>query len=164
MAPAFRSLLSRLSAVVLVTVGVASCSSVSKGPGGQVSKVKTTHLIPNERYTASDPSLNFERQYLMHGAVTAAEQMERGGNYYAILWKANDRSQPVTVRFEYRQANTGLEVRTIDQVVEDVRRNNWSKFQVTGTPYWTDGRVSAWKVTLLQNGEVIASQQSYLWE
>lgn len=159
-----RLLLSRLLAVVLVTVGAASCSSVSRGPGGQVTKVKQTHLIPNERVRAQDPALTFERQYLLYGAVTAAQQMERAGQYWAAQWKADDRSQPVTVRFDYRQAQTGLKVHTLEEVVDPVKRSNWSKFQVTGAAYSGDGLVTAWKLTLLQNGQEIASQQSYLWE
>ena len=164
MASAFRPLMTRLVAAVLVSAGAVSCSSVSKGPGGQVNKVKHYHLIPNERYITQDPSLNFERQYLLYGAVTGSEQMDRAGQYYAILWKANDRTQPVTVNFEYRQSDSGLQSESQEIVVDQVRRSNWTKFQVTGGDYLADGRVTAWKVTLKQNGEEIASQQSYLWE
>ena len=150
--------------VALAAMAMVSCSSVSKGPGGQISKVKYNHLVPNERLVASDRSILFERQYLLYGAVSRAEQMERAGHYYAFNWKVTDRSQPVTVHFEYRQSKSGLEVRTMDAEVDDVRRSNWTKFEVTGPAYRADGTVTAWRVSLRRGDEELASQQSYLWE
>ncbi len=163
MASAFRFTL-RLLLPVLVAVSLNSCSSASKGPGGTISKVKQFHLIPTERLRTADRSISFERQYLLRGAVTAAEQRERAGQYYAVLWKAHDRSQPVTVKFQYRQANSGLETVSQEETVTDVRRSNWTKFQVTGPDYHSLGRVTSWKLTLERDGQVLASQQSYLWE
>jgi hypothetical protein len=65
---------------------------------------------------------------------------------------------------QYRQANTGLETFVMTQEVTDVRRSNWSSFQVTGPAYNGNGRVTSWKLTLERGGEVLGSQQSYLWE
>ena len=159
-----RLLLCRLSAAVLAFFTVISCSSVSKGPGGQVTKVRYYHLQPNERIRGQDPTILFERDYYLHGAVSLAEQMERAGHYYTVTWKADDRSQPVTVRFEYRQKNTGLKSKTLEQQVAEVGRSNTTQFQVTGTEYQTDGPVSAWKVTLLRGKDELASQRSFLWD
>jgi hypothetical protein len=153
-----------VATLLISATGLSSCSSVSEGPGGKVSKVKVFHLIPTEQVRSSDRSLSFERQYLLRGAVTAAEQRERAGQYYAFLWKVTDRTQPVTVKLQYRQANTALETLVMTQEVTDVRRSNWSKFQVTGPAYHSNGRVTSWKLTVERGGEVLASQQSYLWE
>jgi hypothetical protein len=158
-----RLLLCRVSAAVLALFTVISCSSVSKGPGGQVTKVKYYHLQPNERIRGQDPTILFERDYYLHGAVSLAEQLERAGHYYTVMWKA-DRSQPVTVRFEFRQKNTGLKAKTLEQQVAEVGRSNTTQFQVTGTEYQADGPVSAWKVTLLRGKEELASQRSFLWD
>lgn len=150
---------------LLVTAGaLSSCSSVGEGAGGKISKVKTFHLIPTEQVRTSDRSLVFERQYRLRGAVTAADQRERAGQYYDFLWKVTDRTQPVTVKMQYRQANTGLETMVMTQEVTDIRGSNWSSFQVTGPAYNSNGRVTSWKLTLERGGQVIASQQSYLWE
>lgn len=164
MAPALRLLPRLLLPAFAAVFLLGSCSSSSKGPGGTIYKVKQFHLIPGERVIARDRSILFERQHLLHGAVTAAEQRERAGHYYAVNWKAADRSQPVTVKFAFRQANTGLDTTTIEQTVTDVRRSNWTKFQVTGSDYHSRGRVTAWKLTLERGGQILASQQSYLWE
>jgi hypothetical protein len=164
MASAYRLSLRLLLMAFLVPTFLNSCSSASKGSGGQVSKVKTYHLIPTERLRTFDRSLAFERQYLLRGAVTASDQRERAGQYYSFLWKADDRTQPVTVKFQYRQANTGLETFVAQEEVTTVKRSNWTKFQIIGPPYYEKGRVTSWKLTLERGGEVLASQQSYLWE
>ena len=54
-----------------------------------------------------DPSVAFERDYYLHGAVSNKERDARDGHYYTVMWKVTDRSQPVKVRLEYRQQNTG---------------------------------------------------------
>lgn len=164
MAPAYRLSLRLLLLAFLVPTLMSSCSSASKGPGGKVVKVKTYHLIPTERIRTFDRSLSFERQYLLRGAVTAGDQRERGGQYYSFLWKVDDRSQPVTLNLQYRQANTGLEIHSQKEEVTKVKRSNWTKFQVIGPDYYDKGRVTSWKLTVERGGEVLASQQSYLWE
>jgi hypothetical protein len=163
MASVLRNSLLRLLPVAILLL-LSACSSVSKGPAGKVVKVKHFHLVPGERLVTADRSILFERQHLLHGAVSASEQRERAGHYYSFQWSVDDRSQPVTLRLQYRQANTGLDVQTLTQEVAEVRRSNWSKFQITGPAYHQNGRVTAWKLTLERGGEVLASQQSYLWE
>ena len=73
------------------------------------------------------------------------------------------RSGPVTVRFEYRMANTGLKDFVQEQVVDDIRRSNISRFEVNGPEYQNNGRVTMWKVSILRGKEELVSQQSYLW-
>jgi hypothetical protein len=155
--------LSRLTATLLLLCSIVSCSSVSKGPGGQISKVKAYHLQPTEPLRTIDPSILFERNHYLHGTVTLAEQLERAGHYYNIWWKVNDPSQPVTLRFEYRQKNTGLTIKTKDFQIADVRRSNQTKINLIGQDYQTNGPVSAWRITLRRGKEVLASQQSFLW-
>lgn len=163
MASESRSFICRLFVLALLATITASCSSARVGPGGRISKVKYYHLNPGNPVSTVDPAVEFERDYHLFGAVTKAEVTDRFGHYYTIFWKANDRTQPVTVRFEYRQANTGLTAKVVEQEVTDVRRSNSSKFQVSGSEYNTSGRVTAWRVTLLRGREELASQQSYLW-
>ena len=170
----------RLLCAVLSCVALASCTSVSKGPGGEVTKVKYYFHDPLIILRTQDPAVFFERQHHMHGAVRAADQLGRAGHYYTVMWKADDRSQPVTVRLEYRQANTALKVHVKEQEVTDVRKRNETQFQVIGTdyqlPYGVEadqpeaanavagGRVTAWRVSLLRGKEELASQESYLWK
>jgi hypothetical protein len=159
-----RLFLSRALAGVLAIFSLSSCSIVSKGNGAQINKVKYYHLQPQERIRGADPTILFERDYHLYGAVTLEQQLERAGHYYNVAWQAEDRSQPVTVRFEYRQRNTGLKSKKVEQEVAELGRVNNTKFQVTGTEYSSDGPVSAWKVTLLRGKEELVAQKSFMWE
>lgn len=159
---------------------MASCSTVNKGPGGQITKVKSYFLDPTIIIRTQEQVILFERQHYLHGAFTAADQLARTGHYYTVMWKADDRTQPVTVRLEYRQANTALQVKVKEQVVTDVRKRNETHFQVIGTDYQepvavdavrsgtgkttAGGRVTAWRISLLRGKEELASQESYLWK
>ncbi len=163
MTPGARSFLFRLVAAAIMASSLISCSSVSKGDGGRISKVKYYHLVPNKPVLVQDQAILFERQHHLFGAVTRAEVMARGGHYYTVFWKVDDRSQPVTVRFEYRQANDGLATKVIEEEVSEVRRSNSTHFKVIGDEYTTHGRVTAWRVTLLRGKEELVSKASYLW-
>jgi hypothetical protein len=157
----------RLLSWCLVSTALAvlslSCSTVSKGPGGQISKVKYFHLNPEIPLNTEERALMMERDYHLYGAVTREQQLARAGHYYSIFWKAEDRSAPLLVRFEYRQANSGLEEVSQEVPVDDIRRSNLTRFQVTGDPYHERGPVTAWRVSLVRGEEVLASQESYLW-
>ncbi len=129
-----------------------------------MTKVKIYHLQPTQRLRGTDPTINFERMYYLHGAVTLAEQMERAGQYYTCFWKAEDRTQPLTVKFEYRQQKTGLVTKVKEEQISDVRRSNITKFQVTGAEYQADGPVTSWRVSLMRGKELLVNSDSYLWK
>lgn len=160
------TLTARLSVLCLALAGlmVTSCTITSKGPGGAIDKVKYYNLQPQEILRSKDPALQFERSYRLYGAYTAAEQISRTGEYFDILWRADDRSQPVTVRFEYRQERTALAVKKQEIEVTDVRKRNTTEFKVIGPDFVAGGRVTAWRMTLVRGKEEIASQNSYLWK
>lgn len=163
MTPASRTFFLRLTALALTSTVLVSCSSTKVGEGASISKVKYYHLVPEKPVVVADPAINFERQHLLYGAVTKAEVMNRGGHYYSVFWKAEDRSQPVTVRFEYRQANSGLTTKVLEEEVTDIRRSNTTKFQVTGDEYNTNGRVTAWRTSVMRGKEELVSKASFLW-
>lgn len=153
-----------LGCLAILAFVLSACSSAVEGTGARISKIKTFHLMPGYVPKSTDPAIVFERQHFLHGAVTKDEIMARYGHYYAVLWKAHDREAgPVTVRFEYQQALSGLSKRTQEQVVDDIRRSNVSKFQVTGEEYRKSGRVTAWRVSVMRGKQELVSQQSALW-
>jgi hypothetical protein len=128
-----------------------------------ITKVKPYHLQPMERPRGVDPAINFERTYRLHGAVTLAEQMARAGHYYTITWKADDRTQPATVRLEYRQRDTGMTVKVKNIQVDQIKSSNVTDFSVVGSEYSSDGPVTAWRVSLVRGKEMLASAESFLW-
>lgn len=153
----------RFGCLAILALALSACADSARGPGGKISKVKYYHLMPFFTPQTTNQTILFERQHFIYGAVSKKEIVDRFGHYYTFFWKTDDRTGPVTVRFEYLQAQSGLNKRVQEQVVEDIRRSNISKFQVTGHEYQKSGRVIAWRVSILRGKEVLVTQQSALW-
>jgi hypothetical protein len=153
----FRSLLRLLP--VFAAVAFSSCATKPQG----FTKVKIYRLNPEAKIQAVDPSLPFEHDHLLYGAVSREDREARRGNYYTFFWKTDDRSQPVKLRFEYRQANTRSAVKKQEMDIANVKGSNVTHFQITGSEYKKDGKVLAWRAVLLQGGKEIATTQSFMW-
>ena len=153
----------RLGCLAILVFALSACNSSVKGPGGKISKVKYYHLMPNFVPQTTNQTILFERQHFIYGAVTKKEIVDRFGHYYAFFWKADDRTGPLTVRFEYMQAKSGLRKHVQEQILDEIHRSNVSKFQVIGPEYQKSGRVIAWRVSVLRGKEELVSQQSALW-
>jgi hypothetical protein len=109
-----------------------------------------------------DPSIGFEGAYRLHGAVTVLDQRRRFGHYFDFFWRAK-RPADVTVRLEYRQANLRSFTQAREVSYEDVKGNTKTSFAVIGDDFWTDGRITAWRCLLIENGKIVAEDRSYLW-
>ncbi len=153
----------RSVALLLAALTLGACSSAVTGPGGKITKVKYYHLQAGVPAVTQVQAVNFEREHYLYGAVTAEEIRNRFGHYYTIFWKLDDRTGPVTVRFDYRMANSALKSFSKEIVVDDIRRSNITKFEVNGEEYQKNGRVTMWKVSVLRGKEELVSQQSFLW-
>lgn len=153
----------RLGCLAILAFALSACSSTTKGPGGQISKVKYYHLMPFFTPQTTNQTILFERQHFMYGAVTKKDIVDRFGHYYAFFWKTTDRTSPVTIKFEYQQSKSGLRKHVQEQVIDDIHRSNVSKFQVVGPEYQKSGRVIAWRISILRGKEELVSQQSALW-
>ena len=160
------ALLPRLILAAGLGLLMASCiSTKSPGNGGTITKVNPYHLHEiNKPLIAADPSFVFERNALLHGAITNAERQARQGDYFTIFWQVDDRTQPVTVQLEYRTKASGMAIKSISQEVTDVKRKNVTKFELIGQDFVTNGPVIAWRASLLRGKEVITRYNSYLWE
>lgn len=147
-------------------MALASCSSTNPpGPGGHIVKVKYFRLDAEAPpIPGLDPSVAFERNYHLHGAVSNAERLARDGHYYAVMWKVTDRTQPVKVRLEYRQQNTGTKVQILEQEVTKIDRSNLTRFEVIGEKIVNGGSVTSWRITLVRGKQVLAEAKSYLWD
>lgn len=113
--------------------------------------------------TVQDASIRFERQYRLWGAVTKLDQRERFGNYFDFFWKAR-RAANLTVRLEYRQEKLHAHVQAQEIFYPNARGSHKTEFKVVGDDYFDDGRVTAWRCLLIENGTVVAETHSYLWE
>jgi hypothetical protein len=151
----------RAGALVLA-FAMASCAG--GGADTAIRKVQIFHLKSPRPVASKDYLIASETKKRMWGAISNQERMDRVGNYYTVHWKASDINTPAVVRFEYRQANTGSKLFTQEQTYGTPSRSNKTEFTVTGPAYHTQGRVVAWRVQVLQGGQVIGEETSFLWD
>jgi len=130
-----------------------------KGKGGKLSSTAPS----SKSTTVQDASIRFERQYRLFGAVTKLDQRERTGNYFDFLWRAR-RPADLTVRLEYRQEKLHAHVQAQEISYSNARGNQKTEFKVVGDDYFDDGRVTAWRCLLIENGTIVAETHSYMWE
>lgn len=155
-------ILLRLSALGLMVALMAACSGMPES-SAKILRVKYYHLVPDKPFVVNDQAIMAERAYHLHGAVTKAETLARGGHYYTLSWRAKHPG-PLRVRFEYRQANAGLKPKVKEIDVPVPGRSNLSKFEVIGEEYAKQGRVTAWKLSIVDaSGRELAAERSYLW-
>ena len=107
--------------------------------------------------------MNFERTYRLHGAITAADQRQRFGNYFDFFWRVK-RPANVTVRLEYRQEKLRSFVQAREVSYPNAKGNHKTEFAIIGDDYLNDGRVITWRCLLIENGRIVAENRSYLWE
>lgn len=106
--------------------------------------------------------LAFERLRANFGAVSHYDRQQRYGHYFTFFWRAS-RKANVTFRLEYRQENLGSYVQAQEKQYDGAKGTMKSEFTVTGDDYREDGRITAWRALLIENGRIIALNQSFLW-
>jgi len=111
----------------------------------------------------AEASLGFERTYRLYGAITNADRNQRYGNYLDFFWRAK-RPANVTVRLEYRQEKLRSFVQAREISYQNVKGNTKTEFAIIGDDYFQDGRVTAWRCLLIEDGKIVAENRSYLWE
>ena len=111
----------------------------------------------------AEASLGFERTYRMYGAISSADKNQRYGNYFDFFWRVK-RPANVTVRLEYRQEKLRSFVQAREISYANVKGNTKTEFAIIGDDYLQDGRVTAWRCLLIENGKIVAENRSYLWE
>lgn len=144
---------------------------LSENPAKQQAARKATGLspgafsstAPQKTIANQDSSIAFERQYRMFGAVTQLDQRQRFGNYLDFFWRAK-RPADLTVRLEYRQEKLHALVQAQEISYPNIHGSHKTGFKVIGDDYLDDGRVIAWRCLLIENGQIVAENRSYLWE
>jgi hypothetical protein len=126
-------------------------------------KARKSALSSAQSAGIAEASMNFERTYRMYGAITAADQRQRFGNYFDFFWRAR-RPANVTVRLEYRQEKLRAFVQAREMTYINAKGNRKTEFAVIGDDYLNDGRVISWRCLLIENGRIVAENRSYLWE
>jgi len=136
-----------------------SVTGLKQSTPGDTNKKATTR----SKTVDQEQSLNFERAYRLHGAVTALDQRQRFGQYFDFFWRAK-RPSDVTVRFEYKQEKLKAFVQAKEQTYQNIKGTNRSEFRVIGDEYFDDGGVLAWRCLLIEHGRIVAEKRSFLWD
>jgi hypothetical protein len=125
-------------------------------------KVTKTLNDPRFHRPTENEMLIFERQRLSFGAITQTDYNERLGDYFQVWWRAK-RPADVTLRLEYRQENLGSYVMAKEMHYPSAKGTIESKFTIIGDEYGENGKVTAWRLLLVQKGRIVALRQSFLW-
>ena len=128
----------------------------------QFRKTKIFHNDPLILKPTVDAMIAFQRQRVNLGAVDQIDRQQRFGQYYTFFWRSA-RKADLTVRFEYRQQKLGAYVQARELIYKNARGSYQSDFRVLGDDYRGDGAVTAWRALLVENGRVVALNQSFLW-
>ena len=125
-------------------------------------KTKTFFVDPRVWKPSFNTSINFERQRSLFGAITQVDRRERYGEYFTFFWRAK-RQTEITIRFEYRTQNLGSFVQAQELTYPYAKGTLKTDFKVVGDDYEEDGRITAWRALLIENGKIVALNQSFLW-
>jgi hypothetical protein len=91
----------------------------------------------------------------------------RSGIRYDIQWKAKGpASTRLILRAELRGITEGVFPRQLaleKTVVAKGRSSRWTALTLIGEDYAQFGEVTAWRVTLWENGQLLGEQRSFLW-
>jgi hypothetical protein len=126
---------------------------------------KVTKFLNDGRFLkpTEDQMLIFERQRVNHGALTTTDYVERMGYYFHVWWRAK-RQADLILRFEYRQENLASHVQAKELSYPAAKGNVESKFTVIGDEYLKEGgKITAWRLLLIENGRAVGLHQSFLW-
>jgi hypothetical protein len=133
-------------------------------PKSKKSLSSTLNNNPNNPTAGiAEASLGFERTYRLYGAITNADKNQRYGNYLDFFWRVK-RPANVTMRLEYRQEKLRSFVQAREITYSNAKGNLKTEFAIIGDDYFQDGRVTAWRCLLIENGHIVAENRSYLWE
>ncbi|MEO6742149.1 MAG: hypothetical protein ABIP20_18035 [Chthoniobacteraceae bacterium] len=109
-----------------------------------------------------DAMIDFERRRVNYGAITAVDFIERRGYYFNVWWSAKQPAD-ITVRLEYRQEKLGAHVQAKEVRFPVANGTHETKFTVIGDEYKENGKITAWRLLLIEKGRAVGLYQSFLW-
>ena len=140
-----------------------SCSS----PDDEWLQVRPFHLKDAKVTDINAQMARGEQLYRFRGAVTMEERMSRLGYYYTVTWKKNQgdtKAGKMTLVMEYQQAATASKVLRMSRDIPSDVDSGKVEFRIAGESYRVGGQVLSWRIRMMQDGQVLAEKQSYLWK
>ena len=161
---AYRNAIIFSAGVCLLLFLPAACTVPSSSGPVAITKVNPYHLKDANAEDTVDPMIRFEKDRHLRGAVDSADLEEIYGNYYTVFWKTDKPGVPATIRLDYRQARTGPQILTREIQVSSPKKKNATHLKIIGSDHKTNGAVTQWKASIIQNGAVITEYKSFLWQ
>ncbi len=121
-----------------------------------------TFLNSEKRLRTSNEMLNARLRKINYGAIDNVDINARRGNYFTFYWKAY-RDADLTLRLEYRTEKLNDYVQAREINYSAAKGSHQTDFAVIGDDYSDDGRITAWRAVLIENGTIVALTQSFLW-
>ncbi len=147
----------------LLLMGIGWMAVSSEAATGRVFKVLPHFLDLKGRHTLS-PSL-YERD--AYQAYLLNHPFDRSGMRFDVQWKTKgEPAGPLKLRLELR----GLAIGDLpgefllEQAVQPSGWfSHWTGLSLTGDDYKNFGKVTAWRVSLWENDQLLGEQKSFLW-
>lgn len=121
------------------------------------------HYLDLEGRHALSPSL-YERD--AYQAFLRQHPEKRSGLRFDVNWKAKRKgAQKNILRIELRSSSGDIgKPVVLEQIVRPGRFfSTWSSLRLSKEDYASFGQLTAWRVTLWQQGELLAEEKSFLW-
>jgi hypothetical protein len=147
-------------AIFLILISLVSCVGTKESL-----VVKQFQLRDQLRDNGEEPMVRMEKEHRLRGAVSMEERRQRLGQYYTLMWNdpSGVNSGPVELVFEYRQGKSASQIKRFSKQFPASAASGVAEFSVIGDNYFNNGKVLAWRSTVLRDGKEIAVRRSYLW-
>jgi hypothetical protein len=145
-------------------IPIAHANVVPLALSGDFEFRKVTKFLNDPRFLkpTEDQMLIFERQRVNYGAITSVDYVERQGYYFNVWWRARHQADLI-LRLEYRQEKLASHVQAKELRYPAAKGSLESKFTVIGDEYKEGGKITAWRMLLIENGRAVGLHQSFLW-
>ncbi len=125
--------------------------------------VKQYTLRDQELPGGEDPMVAHEKQRRLYGAVSLEDRKGKLGQYYTVIWALPEGgARDGELLFQYLQGNSGSRVKRMERKITGAEGKE--EFAVIGDDFFENGRVLAWKMSLISGADTVATEQSFLWE
>jgi hypothetical protein len=149
--------------LLLLTVSCVAAGLTAQAATGRVLKV-LPHFLDQQGRVALAPSL-YERD--AYQAILRDQPDKRSGMRFDVHYKARGKAAgPLRLRVELRGIARGeLPQQLVLETSVDRTGwfGRWTGLRLAGDEYLSFGEVTAWRVTLTENGRVLGEQASFLW-
>jgi hypothetical protein len=149
--------------VIIVGLGVVNNRAApAQAPSAAVSKV-----FHEQRPLKFEPPLMDEVVSLSRAEWAARmreDPYQKRGDYFKIAWTSQIRgASHLKIVFEYRQKLLAEPQVIMVEAPGEAYGSHLTPIMIDGEAFTRGGPVTAWRVSIMDGGQVLATKQSFLW-